>query len=375
MPGHRCSIQCIVPPHMLESIARNGSGDQRAAAVTTLVRDATRAGPARAPHPPPPGEAEGAAAEAGSPVRSIYDLKNGESAPTGQPARSEGDQPTGDDAVDEAYDGFGATYDFYWETFQRDSIDNKGLPLVGWVHYGTDYDNAFWDGQRMIFGDGDGKLFVRFTKSLDVIGHELTHGVTQTEANLDYFDQPGALNESISDVFGSLVRQRKLGQTAAQADWLIGKDVLGPDVNGVAIRSMKAPGTAYDDPVLGKDPQPASFKDYLDTADDNGGVHTNSGIPNHAFYLLAVALGGNAWEKAGPIWYRTLLDDALPRTRRSPSSPGSRCGWPETLYGDSGAEAEAVAKAWAGRGRRADGRNLTGCRAASATAARAASPG
>jgi Zn-dependent metalloprotease len=333
---------------MLESIARNGSAGQRAAAVSTLVRDATtRARRVHRTHQRP-GEAEGAAAEAGSPVRSIYDLNGGESAPSGQPARSEGDQPTGDAAVDEAYDGLGATYDFYWETFERDSIDAKGLPLVGWVHYGTDYDNAFWDGQRMIFGDGDGKLFVRFTKSLDVIGHELTHGVTQTEANLDYFDQPGALNESISDVFGSLVRQRTLGQTAAQADWLIGKDVLGPDVNGVAIRSMKAPGTAYDDPVLGKDPQPASFKDYLDTADDNGGVHTNSGIPNHAFYLLAVALGGNAWDKAGPIWYRTLLDDALSESPTFSEFAGITLRVAGTLYGDSGAEADAVAKAWAG---------------------------
>jgi Zn-dependent metalloprotease len=348
MPGHRCSIQCIIPPHMLENIVRNGSAEQRATALTTLVRDATlRARRVHRSHRRP-GEQEGAAAEAGSPVRSIYDLGGSESAPTGQPARSEGDQPSGDDAVDEAYDGFGDTYSFYWDVFQRDSIDNKGLPLVGWVHYGQDYDNAFWDGQRMVFGDGDGSLFVRFTKSLDVIGHELTHGVTETEAALDYFDQSGALNESISDVFGSLVRQKTLGQTADQADWLIGKDVLGPDVNGVAIRSMKAPGTAYDDPVLGQDPQVASFKDYVDTADDNGGVHTNSGIPNHAFYLAAVAIGGNAWEKAGKIWYQTLLDDALKTDATFSDFAGITLRVARALYGDSGAEAEAVAQCWAG---------------------------
>jgi Zn-dependent metalloprotease len=348
MPGHRCSIQCIIPPHMLQSIARNGSGEQRAAAVTTLVRDATlRAWRIHCSHQRP-GEQEGAAAAAGSPVRSIYDLNNTENAPTGQPARSEGDPPTGDAAVDEAYDGFGDTYAFYWDVFQRNSIDNRGLPLVGWVHYGQDYDNAFWDGQRMVFGDGDGSLFVGFTKSLDVIGHELTHGVTETEAALDYFDQSGALNESISDVFGSLVRQKKLGQTADQADWLIGQDVLGPDVNGSAIRSLKAPGTAYDDPVLGQDPQVASFKDYVDTADDNGGVHTNSGIPNHAFYLLAVDLGGNAWEKAGKVWYQTLLDDALETNATFSQFAGITLRVAQTLYGNSGAEAEAVARCWAG---------------------------
>jgi Zn-dependent metalloprotease len=200
----------------------------------------------------------------------------------------------------------------------------------------------------MVFGDGDGSLFVGFTKSLDVIGHELTHGVTETEAALDYFDQSGALNESISDVFGSLVRQKKLGQTADQADWLIGQDVLGPDVNGSAIRSLKAPGTAYDDPVLGQDPQVASFKDYVDTADDNGGVHTNSGIPNHAFYLLAVDLGGNAWEKAGKVWYQTLLDDALETNATFSQFAGITLRVAQTLYGNSGAEAEAVARCWAG---------------------------
>jgi Zn-dependent metalloprotease len=346
MRAHRCSIQCIVPPHMLENAVRNGSGDARGAALATLVRDATlRARRVHRSHRPLVAP-EGAAGAPGSPVRSIYDLNGSENAPTGQPARSEGDPASGDDAVDEAYDGFGDTYDFYWDTFQRDSIDGKGLPLVGWVHYGQDYDNAFWDGQQMIFGDGDGSLFVRFTRSLDVIGHELTHGVTQTEANLDYFDQSGALNESISDVFGSLVRQRTLGQTAAEADWLIGKDVIGPDVNGVAIRSMKAPGTAYDDPVLGKDPQPASFDDYVDTSDDNGGVHINSGIPNHAFYLLAVDLGGNAWDRAGPIWYHTLLDDALQTDASFAQFAGITVRVAKTLFGS--AESSAVSTAWDG---------------------------
>ena len=160
----------------------------------------------------------------------------------------------------------------------------------------------------MVYGDGDGELFNRFTIAIDVIGHELTHGVTQFEAKLVYSQQPGALNESMSDVFGSLVKQYSLNQTADQADWLIGAGLLAAGVNGVALRSMKAPGTAYDDPVLGKDPQPGHMNDYVNTSSDNGGVHINSGIPNRAFYTVAMQLGGKAWEKAGQIWYVTLRD-------------------------------------------------------------------
>jgi Zn-dependent metalloprotease len=164
----------------------------------------------------------------------------------------------------------------------------------------------------MVYGDGDedlpeeDRLFNRFTAALDVIGHELTHGVTQHEARLVYFFQSGALNESMSDVFGSLVKQRVRNQTAADADWIIGEGLFTARVQGKGIRSMKAPGTAYDDPILGKDPQPAHMNAYQHVADDNGGVHLNSGIPNHAFYVTARELGGFAWEKAGRIWYTTL---------------------------------------------------------------------
>ena len=177
------------------------------------------------------------------------------------------------------------------------------------MHYGTDYDNAFWDGTQMVFGDGDGVIFLPFTRSVDVIGHELAHGVTQYTSGLNYQDQSGALNESVSDVFGVLVKQRLLGQSADRADWLIGAELLAPGVNGVALRSMAAPGTAYDDPRLGKDPQPAHLRDYVDTTDDNGGVHINSGIPNKAFHVVATTLGGNAWEVAGQVWVDTITGD------------------------------------------------------------------
>ncbi|MBS1674532.1 MAG: M4 family metallopeptidase, partial [Actinobacteria bacterium] len=174
------------------------------------------------------------------------------------------------------------------------------------VHYGSGYDNAFWNGARMVFGDGDGQVFRHFTASTTVIGHELGHGVIQYTAGLEYQGQPGALNESIADVFGALTEQHLLDQTVDQATWLIGAGIFTPAVHGKALRSMLHPGTAYDDPELGKDPQPADMSGYVTTTDDNGGVHINSGIPNRAFALFAVALGGKAWEKAGPVWYRAL---------------------------------------------------------------------
>jgi Zn-dependent metalloprotease len=248
-----------------------------------------------------------------APHRTIADAGHTESLP-GRTVREEGAPASSDVAVDEAYDGFGLTWSLYEEVYGRDSVDGKGLPLLGSVHYSTDYDNAFWDGTQMVFGDGDGELFGRFTVSVDVIGHELTHGVTEAEAGLVYSGQSGALNESVSDVFGSLVKQRSLGQTADQADWLIGAGLLLPAVHGVALRSMAAPGTAYDDPTLGKDPQPADMSGYVDTTEDNGGVHLNSGIPNRAFYLASTAVGGNAWETTGKVWYAALRDPALTTT-------------------------------------------------------------
>jgi Zn-dependent metalloprotease len=160
-------------------------------------------------------------------------------------------------AVDEAYEYLGITHDFFWKEYQRDSLDNKGLILTGTVHYGREYQNAFWNGQQMVFGDGDGEIFNRFTIAIDVVAHELSHGVTETEAGLIYFEQSGALNESLSDVFGSLVKQYHLKQTADKADWLIGEGLLAKGINGKGLRSMSEPGTAYNDPLLGKDPQPA----------------------------------------------------------------------------------------------------------------------
>jgi len=276
--------------------------------------------------------------------RTIYEAKNGTNLP-GTVVRSEGAPPTNDLAVDEAYDGAGATYDLYYDVFQRNSIDDRGMRLDSTVHFEVKYDNAFWNGSQMVYGDGDGKIFDRFTKAIDVIGHELTHGVTQYTASLDYKDQPGALNESFSDVFGSLVKQRVLNQTADQADWLIGAGLFTSQVKGQALRSMKAPGTAYDDPVLGKDRQPADMDHYFKGAEDNGGVHINSGIPNHAFYLAAIGIGGYAWEKAGKIWYISLRD-RLHHDSNFADAAKITIAVAGELYGAGSQEQNAVTKAW-----------------------------
>jgi len=312
-PSHRHSLHCILPPHILESIARNGTDEARDWALNALSADET----IRYARTTRQLFARSTPSRAGSPhkMRQIYDAGHGSALP-GTLSREEGKGPVGDVATDEAYDGLGATFDLYWSVYERDSIDNLGNDLIGTVHFGQDYDNAFWNGQQMVFGDGDGRYFNRFTIAVDVMGHELTHGVTAHQADLVYQDQPGALNESISDVFGSLVKQyaHSPQQTADQADWLIGAGLFTAAVHGEALRSMRAPGTAFDDPILGKDPQPANMADYVTTTRDHGGVHINSGIPNRAFYLAAVGLGGYAWEKAGMIWYRTLCDPRLTQT-------------------------------------------------------------
>ena len=300
----------ILPPPLLRAVAERGTREQRVRALRTLAVDAAlRSARAASPLPRARPGAVGDPVPAG-PDRTVSDAGGTRELP-GRAVRREGGPATGDLAADEAYDGLGTTYDYWAQVHGRDSLDGAGRPLLGAVHFGRGYDNAFWDGTQMVFGDGDGELFGRFTASLDVIGHELAHGVTEVEAGLVYQGQSGALNEHVSDVFGSLVKQHHLGQSAAQADWLIGADLLRPGVAGVALRSMAVPGTAYDDPVLGKDRQPASMSAYVETSDDDGGVHLNSGIPNRAFQLTATAIGGPAWEVAGQVWYDVLRSPDL----------------------------------------------------------------
>ncbi len=299
----------IVPPNILVSITENGNKTQKTLAYQALEATAR----ARGQREVLSLVAAIGITSSGTKRRNVYDAQ-GQIVLPGKLVRGEGDPKSKDAAVNEAYDGAGKTYDFYKKVFNRNSVDDKGMQLDSSVHYRKRYNNAVWNGQQMAYGDGDGTIFNGFTKSLDVIGHELTHGVTQYEANLVYEGQSGALNEHFSDVFGSLVKQWSKKQTAKKADWLIGAGLFTKNIKGVALRSMKDPGTAYNDPLIGKDPQPAHMSNYVNTTEDEGGVHINSGIPNKAFYELAVSLGGNAWEKAGRIWYITLRDRLLETT-------------------------------------------------------------
>jgi Zn-dependent metalloprotease len=331
---------CIVPPYILRAILRNGDSSQQALAWATLTESEQVRGQRRILAP----IATLAALPPGKKRRSVYDARHKYDLP-GRLARSEGKPKVKDSIVNEAYDGAGATYDMFREVFARNSIDDRGMRIDSTVHYGVNYDNAFWNGQEMVYGDGDGRIFRPFTKALDVIGHELAHGVTQYEAALNYRGQSGALNESFSDVFGILVKQYKLGQTADEADWLVGAELFVPGIQAKAIRSMKEPGTAYDDPVLGRDPQPGHMDDYIDTTEDNGGVHLNSGIPNRAFCELALRLGGKAWEKAGRIWYMTLAEKLRPDSsfRDAMAMTVSVAG---ELFGANSLEQKAVREAW-----------------------------
>lgn len=279
----RC-INCITPPHLLKKLLENSDGRVRDAALRTLMTTSRLRGERTVM-----GLMGSAAAASSHGRRTISDCANGTSLRVATIGRREDGRASTDDSVNRAFEGLGATRDFYKEIFDRDSLNGHGMRILGYVHYGAGYNNAFWDGREMIFGDGDGVLFTDFTKSLDVIAHELTHGVTEFTAGLEYHNQSGALNESISDVFGSLVKQWSAKQTADQADWLIGAEVFTPDFDGDALRSMKEPGKAYDNPDLGRDPQPdhmSKYKNLPDTDDgDNGGVHINSGIPNLLSHL------------------------------------------------------------------------------------------
>jgi Zn-dependent metalloprotease len=333
-------MRCILPPDLLGRLARAGDEDVRASALDTLSVD-HRFRLARAESASRIGGFDTRpvtfARIGGRPERMIYDQQHGMDQTPGVVARAEGRDPAADTAVNQAYDGLGATYTYYWSVFGRDSIDGQGLPLLGLVHFGTNYDNAFWDNAgHMFFGDGDGRILTQTAAGLDVVGHELTHGLTQNEANLTYSGQSGALNESVSDVFGIQVKQMALGQDVTQSDWLIGADIVGPELQP-ALRSMATPGTANP-----HDTQPPDMDHYV----PGGDVHVNSGIPNRAFYVAATTLGGNAWDAAGRIWYDTICDGALRPSAGFTQFARLTVKHAQRSYGASSRELAAVRAGW-----------------------------
>ncbi|MEU9453796.1 M4 family metallopeptidase [Streptomyces sp. NPDC048277] len=337
-----CRLNCIVPPHLLEKLLRSDDAEVHKAALATLLTTASLRGErtVRASF--------AGIATPGNGRRTVFDCQNGRMLPLAVLVRTEDGAASADESVNRAFDGLGTTRDFYHDVFNRDSIDDHGMRLDGYVHFSTHYNNAFWDGQQMVFGDGDGRIFTDFTGSLTVIAHELTHGVTENTAGLAYHNQPGALNESVSDVFGCLVNQWSLKQSVDEADWMIGPEIFTPGIEGDALRSMKDPGHAYDNPLLGKDPQPDHMSKYVNLPDtengDFGGVHINSGIPNKAFYLAATGIGGFAWEAPGLIWYESLkASDAETQFQDFADTTYQKA---EGLYGAGSAEQLAVLTAW-----------------------------
>jgi Zn-dependent metalloprotease len=350
----RC-LNCVMPPYLLKKLLESKDRDVREAAFNTLMTTARLHGERSV-------RAATFVAPAGGGRRTISDCRHSTVLASAVVSRTEDGGASADASVNRAFEGLGNTRDFYKEVFDRDSIDGRGMRLDGFVHRGLRFNNAFWDGQEMVFGDGDGVIFTDFTKGLDVIGHELTHGVTEFTANLRFHVQSGALNESISDVFGSLVKQWSLGQTAAEADWLIGAEITTPSIGADALRSLKAPGTAFDNDLLGKDPQPDHMDKFVvmpdDDEHDNGGVHTNSGIPNKAFFLTADAIGGNAWLAPGHIWFEALLaSNEFTEFQDFADTTFTKAG---QLFGTNSAEQKAVGDAWRQVGIRITGLSSAG---------------
>jgi Zn-dependent metalloprotease len=270
--------------------------------------------------------------------RSVYDAHGTESADR---VSQEGEVPD-DPAGAEVYQAAGKTYDYYANTFSRDSFDDAGGEISLIVH-GPENDNAYWSGDSLWFGDGDGEVFDKPLTSLDTVAHEFTHAVTQYTANLAYENQSGALNESFSDVFGVMVDR---------SNWHLGETI----VNCATMPKKHCWLRDMEDPTLGGDfpkgdwGQPAVMADYVKLANDRkhdyGGVHVNSGIPNHTFYLAVQASSKEAMEQ---VWYRALTVYLTESSDFADFADALKSSAAD-LYGDGSAEGQAVEKAIKGVG-------------------------
>jgi len=335
----RMPICTIIPPHTLENIAANASGPSADAARKTLFDSARLHGNRQVfslimnLNPSPGGR-----------NRMTYDAMSYTRLP-GLLKIKEGEPPTGPADVDTAHALAGEVYDFFRRVFDRDSLDGRGMPITSTANYGDHFCNGYWNGRQMVYGRGDGRLFGSFACSRSVSGHEFTHGLIQSTANLNYEGESGALNEHVADVFGAVIEQFAGAVPVNQADWVIGRGLFLPSVKGDGVRNLLRPGTAYDDPILGHDPQPDRMSRYVRTNQDNGGVHVNSGIPNRAFALAAIAMGGNSWDRAAPIWFRALTR-YLVNTSGFVDLANGTIRSAQDLFGPQCPEADALRMAW-----------------------------
>lgn len=255
--------------------------------------------------------------------RQISDAQNSQRLP-GKRARFEDDAESKDPVVNKSYDIMGNIRKYFWEIHGRNSIDANGMPLRGVVHVGTRYANAYWDGVHMAAGDGDG-VFMTSLADLNVFFHEMGHGVTEyaVKGGIDYYGMGGAINEALSDMAAAFGESWVYQLPASKYHWLIGKDIMvqpsaGSSAVRRALRDMQFPGTAYNDPRMGKDPQPDHMDRYVRTSSDNGGVHINSGIPNRFICLFARSIPGQTWEETMGVADR-IVYAARPNLGNRPS--------------------------------------------------------
>ncbi|GGH36592.1 peptidase [Dyadobacter endophyticus] len=341
-----CSLHCFIPPYVLDELAKSTDPKVRKEIVETIEETAkaraTRSLLAELP-------VVAALPSDGTKQRLIYDMKNKPFPLPGVLARAENSPMTSDPAVNEAFDNSGITYDFYKNILNRNSIDDRGMPLISSVHFGSRFENAQWDGRQMMYGDGADR-FLRFTRSLEVVAHELTHGVIQHTCNLVYQGQSGALNEHFADAFGIIIEQWHKNQpvNAPNVDWFIGGEIIQPIANVKGIRTFTADKAYINNPLFGTDPQPKHMRDIFTGNDDNGGVHFNSGIPNHAFYLIALKIGGNIWGTTAKIWYETMK--SLHRDSQFQDAAENSYRIAGELFGQGSNEQLAVEEGWKGVG-------------------------
>lgn len=344
----RCVCVCFALPnrlvhHVADKLGGAHGEALRAHAHASSTLRGNRINPAAAGGPVPAQTAQVPARAR----RAVFDAAHHTRLP-GRPVRAEGAPAVADHTVNLAYDNVGITLDFYAQVLGRNSLDGRGMAVDSVVHYGRAFANAMWTGRQMLFGDGDGEHIVGFAQSLDIVAHELTHAVTQHSIpgglgevrvgkTVSLRGQAGALNESFSDVLASMVKQWHAGQTAHSANWLLGEGILGPHL-GKAVRSLKDPGNpahTYPD-----DDQAKDMRGYV----PGGDAHTNSGIPNHAFYLAATAIGGPSWARVGKAWYAALPTLAPDASFASAATATHTAA--QNLFGRGSAEAKAIQAAW-----------------------------
>lgn len=271
------------------------------------------------------------------PAVTVYDCKHHQTLP-GIPVPNPGS--SSDSTAVRTFKETTAVAEFYKKVFNRNSVDGAGMTLMSSIHFGDKYNNAMWNGSQMLYGDGDDQIFVDFTCGNDVIGHELTHGVTQHTLQLDYVSDAGGLNESLSDCFGSMFRQWQANQDVNQADWLIGHDILGPVAKAKGYTCLRNMANPADPHCLA--PQPTKYAQITPGMDP----HYTSGPPNLAFCLACKALGGKSWEKIGQVWYQAMTGfGPSPKMKMKKFADRAR-KLASQMYSSVPAVAGAVDKAW-----------------------------